>query len=31
MPDDDHDLRLLKVKGRFRPILREIEERGRRA
>ncbi|HEX9602791.1 MAG TPA: AarF/UbiB family protein [Myxococcales bacterium] len=26
-----HDLRLLKVKGRFRPILREIEERGRRA
>jgi len=23
-----HDLRLLKVKGRFRPILREIEERG---
>jgi predicted unusual protein kinase regulating ubiquinone biosynthesis (AarF/ABC1/UbiB family) len=24
-----HDLRLLKVKGRFRPILREIEARGR--
>src|SRR6266851_2065382 len=26
-----HDLRLLKVKGRFRPILREIEARGRLA
>lgn len=24
-----HDLRLLKVRGRFRPILREIESRGR--
>jgi predicted unusual protein kinase regulating ubiquinone biosynthesis (AarF/ABC1/UbiB family) len=24
-----HDLRLLRVKGRFRPILREIEARGR--
>jgi len=24
-----HDLRLLKVRGRFRPILREIEARGR--
>ena len=24
-----HDLRLLKVRGRFRPILRDIQERGR--